>query len=600
MKRNPARKALAFALALVLLLALGAPAFAAEYKNAAMVSNQSLKVDGKDIVCEKYNVEGRNYFKLRDLAQLLNGTASQFDVSYDKATNTATITTGHAYTTPDGTELVVGEDKSATAVRSPQTVVIDGETRTDLTAYNIGGNNYFQLRELGKVLGFYVHYDEATRTALVDQADEDEDFGTGDASLDNPRNQDGIGETEVLVVSFGTSFNDSRVATIGAIEAAMEKAFPGYDVRRGFTANIIIDHVYKRDDEKIDDITEALDRAVANGVKNLLVQPTHLMNGYEYTDVQDELKKYEGKFETIVLGAPILTDDEDYEVVINAITADTAQFLDGETAVCFMGHGTENASNHVYADMQAKLKAAGYKDYFIGTVEAEPTFQEVVDAVKAAGYKKVILEPLMIVAGDHANNDMADPEDEESWYSLFVAAGIQPTVVLKGLGEFTEIQDLLVAHAKAATELKAEGPTRDTAGSSDTIARKEVEEDGMTPVTADMLKDGTYEVSVDSSSSMFKVRDAKITVADGKITASFSLSKSYTWFFLGATEEIAAADSKAFLKGAANEEGSWDYSVVIEALDKGIVCSAYSKNKDQWYPELILFRADSLPAGALK
>ena len=879
MKRFPAKAILALALAVVLVLGLGATAFAA----TTVLSNQNLKVNGVAVDCEKYNIDGRNYFKLRDLAALLDGTNSQFNVDYDAAKKQMIITTGVPYTTREGNELKLGEDKSATAVPSVQAVVIDGEVCEDLTAYNIGGFNFFQLRELGQALGFYVHYDKATRTALVDEAEEDEDFTTGDASLDNPRNQDGIGETEVLVVSFGTSFNDSRVATIGAIEAAMEKAFPGYSVRRGFTANIIIDHVYRRDDEKIDDITEALDRAVANGVKNLLVQPTHLMNGYEYTDVQDELKKYEDKFDTIVLGAPILTTDEDYDVVIKAITegtrqyldgetaicfmghgtenasnhvyadmqaklaakgykdyfigtveaeptfqevvdavkaagykkvileplmivagdhanndmadpedeeswyslfvaagiqptvvlrglgefteiqdllvehlkeaaaeamdedyntgdaslddprnadgigakellvvsfgtsfndsrvatigaiekamerafpeysvrrgftaniiidhvarrdgeiiddleealdravnngvkellvqpthlmngyeytdvldalkkyADkfdsvrigapilttdedydvvikaitegTKQYLDGETAICFMGHGTENASNHVYADMQAKLAAKGYKDYFIGTVEAEPTFQEVVDAVKAAGYKKVILEPLMIVAGDHANNDMADPEDEESWYSLFVAAGIQPTVVLRGLGEFTEIQDLLVAHAKAATELKAEGPTRDTAGSSDTIARKEVEEDGMTPVTADMLKDGTYEVSVDSSSSMFKVRDAKITVADGKITASFSLSKSYTWFFLGATEEIAAADSKAFLKGAANEEGSWDYSVVIEALDKGIVCSAYSKNKDQWYPELILFRADSLPAGALK
>ena len=602
------KKSISILLAFLMMLACAVPGFAATDDAAAadftcVATSQNLTVNGEAKDTEVYNIDGYNYFQLRDIAALLNGTNSQFSVGYDEATRTVSVTTGEAYA-PTGDELATGTDKSGTAVKSSQTVMIDGEV-ADLSAYNLGGNNFFQLRELGKALKFYVHYDAETRTMQVDESDEDEAWDTGDASLDDPRNADGIGETEVLVVSFGTSFNDSRVATIGAIEAAMEKAFPGYSVRRGFTANIIIDHVLKRDDEKIDDITEALDRAVANGVKNLLVQPTHLMNGFEYTDVQEELKKYEDKFETIALGAPILTSDEDYDVVIKAITEGTKEYLDGETAICFMGHGTENASNHVYADMQTKLTEAGYKDYFIGTVEATPTFQEVVDAVKAAGYKKVILEPLMVVAGDHANNDMADPEDPESWYSLFAAAGIEPTVVLRGLGEFTEIQDLLVEHAKAAiageTAAPAEEqPTRDVAASSDTIARDEVEEEGMTPVAAAALNDGTYEVTVSSSSSMFKPRNATITVADGKITATFDLSKSYTWFFVGAIEEIADADSAAFLKGTATEDGLWNYTVEIEALDEGIACSAYSQNRDKWYPELILFRADSLPEGALK
>ncbi len=602
------KKSISILLAFLMMLACAVPGFAATDDAAAadftcVATSQNLTVNGEAKDTEVYNIDGYNYFQLRDIAALLNGTNSQFSVGYDEATRTVSVTTGEAYA-PTGDELATGTDKSGTAVKSSQTVMIDGEV-ADLAAYNLGGNNFFQLRELGKALKFYVHYDAETRTMQVDESDEDEAWDTGDASLDDPRNADGIGETEVLVVSFGTSFNDSRVATIGAIEAAMEKAFPGYSIRRGFTANIIIDHVLKRDDEKIDDITEALDRAVANGVKNLLVQPTHLMNGFEYTDVQEELKKYEDKFETIALGAPILTSDEDYDVVIKAITEGTKEYLDGETAICFMGHGTENASNHVYADMQTKLTEAGYKDYFIGTVEATPTFQEVVDAVKAAGYKKVILEPLMVVAGDHANNDMADPEDPESWYSLFAAAGIEPTVVLRGLGEFTEIQDLLVEHAKAAiageTAAPAEEqPTRDVAASSDTIARGEVEEEGMTPVAAAALNDGTYEVTVSSSSSMFKPRNATITVADGKITATFDLSKAYTWFFMGAIEEVADADSAAFLKGTATEDGLWNYTVEIEALDEGIACSAYSQNRDKWYPELILFRADSLPEGALK
>jgi sirohydrochlorin cobaltochelatase len=602
------KKSISILLAFLMMLACAVPGFAATDDAAAadftcVATSQNLTVNGEAKDTEVYNIDGYNYFQLRDIAALLNGTNSQFSVGYDEATRTVSVTTGEAYA-PTGDELATGTDKSGTAVKSSQTVMIDGEV-ADLAAYNLGGNNFFQLRELGKALKFYVHYDAETRTMQVDESDEDEAWDTGDASLDDPRNADGIGETEVLVVSFGTSFNDSRVATIGAIEAAMEKAFPGYSIRRGFTANIIIDHVLKRDDEKIDDITEALDRAVANGVKNLLVQPTHLMNGFEYTDVQEELKKYEDKFETIALGAPILTSDEDYDVVIKAITEGTKEYLDGETAICFMGHGTENASNHVYADMQTKLTEAGYKDYFIGTVEATPTFQEVVDAVKAAGYKKVILEPLMVVAGDHANNDMADPEDPESWYSLFAAAGIEPTVVLRGLGEFTEIQDLRVDRAKAAiageTAAPAEEqPTRDVAASSDTIARGEVEEEGMTPVAAAALNDGTYEVTVSSSSSMFKPRNATITVADGKITATFDLSKAYTWFFMGAIEEVADADSAAFLKGTATEDGLWNSTVEVEARDEGIACSAYSQNRDKWYPELILFRADSLPEGALK
>ncbi len=597
MKRFSAKAVLSLALILMLLVSLCAPAFAA----TTVLSTQALKVNDKDIDCEKYNIDGSNYFKLRDLAELLNGTNSQFDVDYDAATKTMVVTTGAPYTHKNGTELKTGEDNSASAVVSPQTLKIDGEVVSDLAVYNIGGNNYFKLRDLGKAVHFYVHYDEATRTMLVDEQDEDEAWDTGDASKDDPRNADGIGETEVLVISFGTSFNDSRVATIGAIEAAMEKAFPGYSIRRGFTANIVIDHVYKRDDEKIDDLTEALDRAVANGVKNLLVQPTHLMNGYEYTDVKDELAKYEDKFETVVLGDPILTTDADYDAVIKAITEDTKQFLDGQTAICFMGHGTENASNHVYADMQAKLKAAGYKDYFVGTVEAEPTFQEVVDAVKAAGYKKVVLEPLMIVAGDHANNDMADPDDPESWYSLFKAAGIEPTVRLKGLGEFPAIQNLLVEHAKAAADAApaAAGPTRDLADKTDYTSVKEVEEEGMTPVTADMIKDGTYDIKAKSSSSMFRVNDPKLTVKDGKMTVTFTTTKTYTWFFNGPTDKIADAADDAFLAGKETDAGL-SYTIDIEALDQGIACAAYSKNKDQWYARTLLFRADSLPEGALK
>ena len=281
--------------------------------------------------------------------------------------------------------------------------------------------------------------------------DDEENYNTGDASLDDPRNADGIGEDELLVVSFGTSFNDSRRLTVGGIEAAIEKAFPDWSVRRGFTSQIIIDHVKSRDGEVIDNVGEALDRAVANGVKRLVVQPTHLMNGFEYNDLANELATYADSFDAIALGEPLLTSDEDFDRVADAIVAATKEYDDGETAICFMGHGTEAASNGVYARMQQVLADKGCANYFIGTVEAEPSVDDVLAMVKEGSYKKVVLEPLMIVAGDHANNDMAG-EEEDSWASVFQNAGYDVTCVLRGLGEMEEIQQMFVEHAQAAID----------------------------------------------------------------------------------------------------------------------------------------------------
>ena len=211
---------------------------------------------------------------------------------------------------------------------------------------------------------------EAGTAAATAEAEDDEDYNTGDASLDNPRNQDGIGDNELLVLSFGTSFNDSRRLTIGAIENDLETAFPDYSVRRGFTANIVIDHVNRRDGEKIDDIGESLDRAAANGVKNLVVQPTHLMNGLEYDELCGKIADYSDAFEKVVIGDPLLTTDEDFQTVADAIVDWTKDYDDGETAIVFMGHGTEAESNAVYQKMQDLLTSGGHTNYFVGTVEA--------------------------------------------------------------------------------------------------------------------------------------------------------------------------------------------------------------------------------------
>lgn len=282
-------------------------------------------------------------------------------------------------------------------------------------------------------------------------AEDEENYDTGDASLDNARNQDNIGDNELLVLSFGTSFNDSRRLNIGAIENDLEKAFPDYSVRRGFTANIVIDHIQKRDGVKIDDVDEAMNRAVDNNVKNLVIQPTHLMNGLEYAELEEQVAQYADAFDKIAIGKPLLTSEEDFKRVEQALVDWTSEYDDGETAICFMGHGTEAESNEVYQKMQDLLTADGHKNYFVGTVEASPSLDDVLAGVKAGSYKRVVLEPLMVVAGDHANNDMAG-EEEGSWKTAFEDAGYEVTCLLRGLGENEEIRKIYVEHAQAAMD----------------------------------------------------------------------------------------------------------------------------------------------------
>lgn len=268
---------------------------------------------------------------------------------------------------------------------------------------------------------------------------------TGDAAKEAP-----AAKPVILVTSFGTSFNTSRHITIGAIEADIREHYPDYDVRRAFTADTIIDILKERDGVEIDNVTEALDRVVADGVTELIVQPTHLMAGYEYTDLSDALEEYKDKIATISLGEPLLTSDDDYANVAKAIMDDMARYDDGQTAIVLMGHGTEHEANADYATMQAKFDELGAKQYFVGTVEASPTCADVIAAAQAAGYIKAVLRPLMVVAGDHANNDMADTEDPESWASQFIAAGFQVESCLEGLGQISAIDDIYVSHVADA------------------------------------------------------------------------------------------------------------------------------------------------------
>ena len=294
---------------------------------------------------------------------------------------------------------------------------------------------------------------------------------TGDASLDDARNQDEIGENELLVVSFGTSFNDSRVADIKGIEDALQAAYPDWSVRRAFTAQIIINHIQARDGEKIDNMTQALDRAVANGVKNLVVQPTHLMHGAEYDEMCEAIEAYKDQFESVSIAEPMLGEvgsdataiNADKEAVAKAITAAAVSEAgfesleaakDAGTAFVFMGHGTAHVAKVTYSQMQTQMQNLGYENVFIGTVEGEPeetSAEAVIEAVKAAGYTNVVLRPLMVVAGDHANNDKAG-SDDDSWKTVFEAAGFTVDCQIHGLGEIADVQALYVAHTKAAID----------------------------------------------------------------------------------------------------------------------------------------------------
>ena len=311
---------------------------------------------------------------------------------------------------------------------------------------------------------------------LVEGEEADPDYfgrDTGDASKDDARNQDDIGDNELLVVSFGTSFNDSRVKDIKGIEDALQAAYPDWSVRRAFTAQIIINHVQARDGEKIDNMQQALDRAVANGVKNLVVQPTHLMHGAEYDEMMEMIDEYKDKFESVAVAEPLLGEvgadaaviNADKEAVAKAVTAAAVKdagfdsleaAAEEKVAFVFMGHGTSHTAKVSYSQMQTAMQTLGYSNVFIGTVEGEPeetACENVIEAVKAAGYTKVILRPLMVVAGDHANNDMAGA-DEDSWLSQFNAAGCFDSVdtQIAGLGEIADIQQLYVAHTKAAVD----------------------------------------------------------------------------------------------------------------------------------------------------
>ena len=437
---------------------------------------------------------------------------------------------------------------------------------------------------------------------LVSGENADPDYfgrDTGDAAKDDPLNADNIGENELLVVSFGTSFNDSRAEDIGGIEKALEAAYPDWSVRRAFTAQIIINHVQARDNEKIDNVDQALERAVDNGVKNLVVQPTHLMHGAEYDELVETLDNYKDKFETVTVAEPMLGEvgsdatviNEDKAKVAEAITAEAVKTAgydsldaakeDG-TAFVFMGHGTSHSAKVSYSQMAAQMKDLSYDNVFIGTVEGEPeetACENVIEAVKEAGYTKVVLRPLMVVAGDHANNDMAG-DDEDSWKSQFTASGYFDSIdtQISGLGRIEAIQQIYIDHTKDAI---------DSLGDLESISTTES--------TVGTLEDGVYTAKFNTDSSMFHVNEADegrgiLTVENGKMTIHISLvSKKIVNLFVGTADDAKkdgadilepTTDTVKYSDGTTDEVYGFD--VPVEVLDEEFDLAILG-TKGEWY-----------------
>ena len=438
--------------------------------------------------------------------------------------------------------------------------------------------------------------------AMVEGEFADPDYfglDTGDASADDPLNADGIGENELLVVSFGTSFNESRATDIGGIEKALQEAYPDWSVRRAFTSQIIINHIQARDNEVIDNVEQALARAKANGVKNLIVQPTHLMHGSEYDDLVDAVTAASGDFLSVRIAEPLLgevgTDasviNEDKEAVAKAVVAQTvadagfesleAAAQDG-TAFVFLGHGTAHVAKVTYDQMQTQMEALGYGNVFIGTVEGEPedtACEAVIEKVSEAGYKKVILRPLMVVAGDHANNDMAG-EDEDSWKSMFTASGNfdQVDCQIAGLGRIEDVEAVYTAHTGAAVGTETESES----------------------AAADTLPDGVYKATFTTDGSMFHVNEAydnkgTLTVKDSEMNIHVTLvSKKILKLYPG-TAEDAQKEGAVLLEPTIDEvtysdgttEEVYGFDIPVPAIGQEFDCALVGE-KGKWYDHKVI------------
>lgn len=380
----------------------------------------------------------------------------------------------------------------------------------------------------------------------------------------------------LLVVSFGTSYPESRELTIGAVEAALEKAYPDYQVRRAFTSQVILDILKQRDGLEIDNVRQALERLVADGVRDMVIQPTHVITGSEYHDVLEEVAEFAEKFRSVKVGRALLTLERDYDTLISILAEDTKEY-GKDTAVVYMGHGTEHAANDTYEKLQRKLWDKGYVNYFVGTVEAVPTVEDVLERVKKTDARRVVLIPLMLVAGDHATNDMAGTE-EDSWKGLFEQAGYPVTCVLKGLGQYPAVREMLVGHV------------------ADAIAGAEF---SYRPQTArpmpETLADGVYSVEVRSSSPMFRVTECLLRVENGAMTADLILGgDGYGRLYPGTASQAEAAGPSGWILPRTDSRGRQVFSLPVAAVNRSVACAAWSVGRNTWYDRDLTFcRAES-------
>jgi len=390
-------------------------------------------------------------------------------------------------------------------------------------------------------------------------------------------------EKVLLVVSFGTSFNESRALTIGGIEAALAAAYPDYQVRRAFTSQIIIDKLADRDGLVIDDVDKAMSRMKLDGVKEVIIQPTHVMNGFEYDDMIAEVMPYAGDFESFKIGKNLLADDSDYDAVAEAIVGVTSSFRAEGTAIVYMGHGTEHEAGAAYQNLQDVLTAKGYDDYIIGTVEHSIEIDEVMELLEAMEVRNVVFRPLMIVAGDHANNDMAGDE-KDSWKVILEDAGYTVETIVEGLGQIPAVQEIYVQHVQDAMD-----SDNISLGASAAKAAG---------VSASRIKNGTYPVTVTSSTSMFRIVECALTVADDSMTAVMTLSgQGFGAVYMGTGVE-ALADSEENIHRYTDNGERHSFTVPVSALDLEMECSGLSIRKDEWYDHIVVFESAMLPADA--
>ncbi|MDR2933065.1 MAG: sirohydrochlorin cobaltochelatase [Oscillospiraceae bacterium] len=413
-------------------------------------------------------------------------------------------------------------------------------------------------------------------------SDVDAGYEEGTSSTDDIVNTTAA-EKVLLVVSFGTSFNQSRHLTIGGIETALKDAYPDYQVRRAFTAQIIIDKLAEREKLNIDNIEQAMERLVLDNVKEVVVQPTTIMSGYEYDDVIAAVTPYAGKFESLKIGAPLLTSDADYDAVADIMVTELAKFETDDTTVLLMGHGTHHEANATYPRFEETLKSKGHDDILVGTVEGGVLIEDLQALLKDKGTTKVVMRPLMIVAGDHANNDMAGDE-EDSWKTILTNDGYTVETVLEGLGQLQGIQDIFVRHVQDAID-SAEisvTPAAATAAAG---------------VTADRVQNGTYSIEVDSSASMFKIIDCQLTVEDGNMSAVMTLSgQGFGKIYMG-TGEQALADTENHHDFTLTGE-THSFAVPVSALDIELDCAGFSIRREQWYDHTVVFKSVNIPADA--